>query len=532
MTFNGTVASDFMKLVYSRASKSELIDYAGTDFDEIRLNLVKYIQAMYPLDYNNFVSSDLGGMLIDLVAYVGAVTSMKADFLANENYLRTAQNRNSVKKLLELIGVRMKGPISAVANATISLENEPLGQESVIVIPFNQRVLTLNSPEDGQPLSFALYKVQNGLIEDGNAEGSITLTYDESDGRAGLSFSNLVLIEGALVKKTGRFGPGNDVKFIDLDYAPVIEKSVQVVIEGNSETAGIYREVENLFFVSGQSDKIFQVIPNDDFKVTLVFGDNILSKAPAPNDTFTVYYRSGGGSRGNVAESYINAPIQVDVVTNGATLQKSLTLENSTRATGGANSETIEHAKRYAPLAFRRQDRIVTLNDFDSFVNSFISSYGSVAKATAVTRRAFSSANIIDLYVLEKSNDLQLKRASPNFKKQLIDAIEPYKMLTDEVVVVDGLVRTLDLVVSIRISKDLKEDEEILKQSVASIILDYFNVDKRSFGQEFNPQDLARKIFELPLVIFATVDNYPEPVRVDFNEFIQINNFTINVVRV
>ena len=91
---------------------------------------------------------------------------------------------------------------------------------------------------------------------------------------------------------------------------------------------------------------------------------------------------------------------------------------------------------------------------------------------------------------------------------------------------------TLDLVVTLRIEKDLKEDEEIIKQSAASIILDYFNVDNRSFGQEFNPQDLAKNIFSLPTVIFATIDNYEQPVRVDFNEFIQLNNFTINVVRI
>ena len=90
MTFKGTVESDFMKVVKNfQINKSTLIDYAGADFDSIRLNLVKYIQAVYPVDYNNFVESDLGVMLIDLMAYVGTVTSMKADFLANENFLRT-----------------------------------------------------------------------------------------------------------------------------------------------------------------------------------------------------------------------------------------------------------------------------------------------------------------------------------------------------------------------------------------------------------------------------------------------------------
>ena len=531
MTFKGTVESDFMKVVKEvEINKSSLIDYAGSDFDSIRANLVRYIQSVYPLDYDNFVESDLGVMLIDLVAYVGAVTSMKADFLANENYLRTARSRNSVKKLLELIGIKMKGPISAVANATITLDTA-INDGTVEVAPA-QRIVTITSPEDNQQVTYTLYKTQNGVIENSNSDGSLTLSFDESSNSNGLFFSNLVLVEGALVRKTGQFGSGNGVRFISLDVSPVVEGSIEVDIEGNPDTAGRYAEVENLYFVSGGDEKVFQVVSDDSFKATLVFGDNILAKSPSPQDTFKVLYRVGGGTRGNLAKSFINAPITVSRNVGGNIQTINGVLENSSQATGGSNSETIEHAKRYGPLAFRRQDRLVTILDYQSFSNSFITSYGSVGKATCAVRRAFSSANIIDIYILEKANDLQLKKGSPSFKKQLISAIEPKKMLTDDVVIVDGLIRTLDLVVTIRVSKELKEDEEVIKQQVASVITSYFNVDNRDFGEQFVPQDLSRQIFALPSVIFATIDNYNDTVKVDFNEFIQLNNYTINVVRV
>jgi hypothetical protein len=521
MIFKGTVESDFMKVVKDfQINKSTLIDYAGADFDSIRLNLVKYIQAVYPLDYNNFVESDLGVMLIDLMAYVGTVTSMKADFLANENFLRTARNRNSVKKLLELIGVRLKGPTSAVASAVITLDAR-IAKSETFDIPADNRVVTISSPEDGEQLSYTLYKTQNGMVDFSNSDGSITLTYDDSIN--GLTFNKLVLIEGALIRKEGNFGAGNGVKFISLDISPVVEGSIEVLVANER-----YTEVENLYYVSGGDSKVFQVISDDDYKATLVFGDNILSRSPSPGDAFVITYRAGGGTRGNLPKSFINVPMQGEV----GSVPRAGTLESVSQATGGGNAETIAHAKRYAPLAFRRQDRLVTMLDYQSFSNSFISNYGSAGKAIAATRRAFSSANIIDIYILEKANDLQLKKASPSFKKQLIDAIEPKKMLTDDVVVVDGLIRTLDIVTTLRISKELKENEEVIKQNVASIITSYFNVDNRDFGQEFVPQDLAREIFSLPSVIFATIDNYEGAIKVDFNEFIQLNNFTINIVRV
>lgn len=533
MSFKGTVSSDFMKLVNPPLFKrSGLIDYAASDFDSLRVALVNYIRAVYPEDYNNFASSDLGVMLIDLVSYVGAVTSMKADFLANENYLRTAKSRNSVKKLLELIGVRMKGPTSAVANGTLVFNDTPfIGATSSlpISIPFEDRVFTITSPEDGQDVSYTLYKTQNGLLDNSNADGSISLYLNESSDGSGIVFTNLVLIEGSLASKSGQFSAGNGVRFVDLGLSPIVEGSVEVFIEGNEDTRGRYTEVDNLFFVSGGDSKVFQLLSDDDFKATVVFGDNTLAKSPAPGDSFSITYRVGGGSRGNIAKQTINAPITVTSTSNS---QIQGTMQNSSVATGGANAETIEQAKKYAPLAFRRQDRLVTITDYVSFCNAFRASYGLVGKATASVRRAFSSANIIDIFLLEKANDLQLKKASPAFKKELLDAISDKKMITDEVVAVDGLIRTLDLVVTIRLSRELTQDEEVIKNSVGQVILDYFNVGNREFGERFVPQDLARNIFELPEVIFATVDNYEGTVFVDFNEFIQLNNYTINIERV
>jgi hypothetical protein len=104
MAFNGTVQSDFLKLVrVADVDKTNLINYAATDFLSLRQSLIDYIKAVYPLEYNYFSESDLGMVLIELVAYMGHVMSYKADYLANENYLRTARSRESVKRLLELI---------------------------------------------------------------------------------------------------------------------------------------------------------------------------------------------------------------------------------------------------------------------------------------------------------------------------------------------------------------------------------------------------------------------------------------------
>jgi len=535
MKFKGTVESDFLKLLnIDEQEKSNLINYSAQDFTTLRDSLINYIKAVYPLDYNYFSESDFGMMLIELVAYMGHIMSYKADYLANESFLSTARSRNSVKKLLELIGIRMRGPIAAAANAKITLNSDPgWVSASRLKVPAQNRVITITSPEDGNPMSYTLYKVSvDGDIDMADSSGDITI-YD-SEKASSTVVSSLVILEGSLVVETGIFSDTESLKSVVLQKNPVIEGSIQAFVTGQGSTSGQYLEVENLFYASSGDEKIFQSLSDDERRVTVVFGDNNLGKVPLNGDSYTIIYRVGGGTRGNISKSLINAELPCVFYTNSSSegINIDSTIENTSKATGGANAETIEHAKKYGPLRFRSQDRLVTLSDYKAFVNSFITSYGSIGKATAVTRRAFSSANTIDIYVLEKSDDIQLRKATPEYKRQILQAIEPKKMITDDIVIVDGLIRTLDLIISIRIDKKYESIENSIKTKARLKILEHFNVDNMEFGKEFNPQQLLYKLFEVNEIRYATVDNAPGVIKVQFNEIVQLNNFTLNIVYV
>jgi hypothetical protein len=205
-------------------------------------------------------------------------------------------------------------------------------------------------------------------------------------------------------------------------------------------------------------------------------------------------------------------------------------LENMTVMAGGTNAETEREARRFGPYTFKSQDRLVTLEDYIAFGNRFYNSLGSTGKVTAITREGFSSANIIDLFVLEKATDIQLQKASPTYKKDLLNSIDEKKMLTDQVVVNDGLVRTLDLTITLRLDKEYKELEESIKRKVSTQILSFFAVDNMEFDKDFLKVELERKMFQLSEVRFATIDNIPDIVAVDHNEIIQLNNFSLDIL--
>ena len=249
MNFSGTISSDFMKLAKIPVSKRpSLINFAATDFVSLRDSLIDYTKTVYPDDYKYFVESDLGMMFLELTAYMGAVMSMKADMLANENFLATAKQRASVKKLLELIGVRMKGPLSSAADVKIEFDTAITGTDG---IPAASRVFTITSPEDGGNLSFTLYKVVNGVADTVNSDGRILFTDAEAIDADKKVFTNFVMQEGALVDEQGEFAATEGVKTIKLSQGPVVEGSIGVFVTSpQAATTGAYREVPNVYYAS------------------------------------------------------------------------------------------------------------------------------------------------------------------------------------------------------------------------------------------------------------------------------------------
>tara|TARA_R110001583_G_scaffold69844_1_gene197963 strand:+ start:10817 stop:12433 length:1617 start_codon:yes stop_codon:yes gene_type:complete len=521
------VASDFQKLAtISDNLKDNYINYEATDFLTLRSGLIEYISAVYPTDYNSFAESDLGMVLIELIAYMGSVMSLKSDMLANENFITTAKDLNSVRKLFDLVGISLKGPTSAQSTVSLTVDGESTLDNDLVLTP-SERVFTVTSPQDGEVASYTLYRQANGKIDNVTSNGNITFTSSLDSSNTG-AYSEGVLLEGAFAVETGTFANVGVFNNITLQESPVVQNSVQVTISApDTPTAdGVYRQVNNIFQASSIDDKIFQVVYNEDYGGVVIFGDGSNGVSPPPGATYTVTYRVGGGSRGNTPNSYINA---VNTGTYGGVAATTRVLQ-TTVGTGGADAESINHAKKFGPLYFRTQDRLVSLDDYIAFASSFVSPIGTTGKATAVTRKAFSSANVIDLYLLEKASDNQYQKASLSFKEDLLNKIEAKKMLTDEVVLADGLIRTVDLVVTISIDKEFEGVEGVVTSVVADVVSEYFLSDNWDFGDSLVVADLNRSIIDIPEVRFSSIDNLKsDEIPAEFNEIIQLNNIDISV---
>ena len=525
--FDGTIASDYISTTeLTPQVKASHVDYSPNDFLEYRQSLINYLKALYPDDYNNFVESDLGMMLVETFSYLASVLSLKADMLANESYLSTVQSPQNLRKLLQLIGISLKGPTSAKASCELTLPaaNALSGSETYTIAQAN-RTFSVASNRDTGRATFVVYEVDGNGKVDTDAE-DLVLSRTESLNNAGASFSQLILLEGQMKTKTGTFSTTDTIHTISLSDKSIIEGSISV----KTGSGDIYKEVENLF-LADPSSLLFSKTYADDYSATIIFGDDVRGKSPTPNDTYTVTYRVGGGTRGNIAPSSINVTIPGTHSDDGAVDAQVI---NSTKATGGSNSETVESAKQYAPYFFKTQYRAVTGEDYTTFANRFVSTVGSTGKATAVLRNSGAGSNMIDIYLVAYANEVdgirtQVERASISFKHELLDYLNLYKMLTDEVTIVDGLIRTLDLKATLFVDQAFKPYEEEVKRTAANKILSFFDINKREFGERIRVDELNRVLFELPEVRFSRLDNLTNDIKLDMNEILQLNNVDFSI---
>ena len=520
--FDGTIESDFLKLgQVPDDRKSNLIDYNINGFDQYRTALQNYLKSVYPLDYNNFAASDLGQMLVEMFAYMSSVLALRADMTANEMYIDTVKNEDNLKRLLELIGVSMKGPTASKATGLLTYPS-PTPPVFPVVINKNDRSIQVINQRSNTRLSYTITK----QLADGTLDlFSEALSLDAADFNGQVA-SSLFLLEGEFNTAQGTFRGGVKTRqTFEITNGPVIEGSIGLSsTEGGAGDSGgtLYNEISNLFLASGGGTPVFEKTYTGGFGCILTFGDGVRGRLPSPGASFVVTYRTGGGSNGNIAQGTLDTTLRCF---NGGTDPIDATIRNTTKGSGGNPPESVAHAKRYAPYFFRTQYRAVTGEDYNVLANSFVGTGGTTAKAMASLRTNGAAANIIDLFVLSKASETQLERASVAMKKELLDYFQNYKMLTDDIVISDGVVRTLDIVATLFIDKSNKRFIDSIQQKAADKLLEFFNVDNLAFGQKVSMADVNNFMLTVPEIRFFKVDNLPDDIFVNFNEIVQLNNF-------
>ena len=103
------VAEDWRKIYQS----FQQADFKSYDFETLRRTMVNYLKENYPDDFNDYVESSEYVALLDLIAYIAQALSFRIDLNARENFLETAERRNSILRLARLINYNAKRNLPA-----------------------------------------------------------------------------------------------------------------------------------------------------------------------------------------------------------------------------------------------------------------------------------------------------------------------------------------------------------------------------------------------------------------------------------
>ena len=99
-------------------ASSRDIKYLNKDFQSFREDLVNYARTHFSDKIQDFSEVGLGGLFVDMTAYVGDVMSYYIDHQFNELNLETAVEETNVRRLIRSSGVKISG--ASPAYATVS----------------------------------------------------------------------------------------------------------------------------------------------------------------------------------------------------------------------------------------------------------------------------------------------------------------------------------------------------------------------------------------------------------------------------
>jgi len=96
--------------------------YLNKDFDSLRAELLRYARIYFPDKIKDFSEASLGGLLLDMAAFVGDVNSFYLDHQFNELNVETAVETTNIERHIRNAGVKISGASPAFVPVTIYIE--------------------------------------------------------------------------------------------------------------------------------------------------------------------------------------------------------------------------------------------------------------------------------------------------------------------------------------------------------------------------------------------------------------------------
>lgn len=327
------------------------VQYVDQEFSTAVARIKEFLQTYYPDEYNDYVNSNMGQALIDIVAYSEQNLMWYLNRKISDLYFPTAQTPNSISKLARMLGYKSKGATSSDVEITVTLSSGPYTFPVTINkgFKFNGPNNTIWEYRGNVPVVYAPGEtVKTIMISQGYTRTDTFV----STGANSQVFSLVAVPTGKYVNVTTVIVTVGGVEWTEYSVIPFLNENAY---ETNLVT----------------------------FPPFVKFGDGVQGNVPVVGAGIEISYVVTDGFRGRIVSNSIKEPT-VGLIAQFQTIP--LSISQPLPSVGGDDPEDVRSITVNAPLFQQTQDRAITKTDYDFLANQ----YANVARADAQILRSVS----------------------------------------------------------------------------------------------------------------------------------------------
>lgn len=467
------------------------VDYTTRDYEGFRNDMIELLKKKIP-EYSDFSQSDMGIVLIELLAHGLDILSFYNDRVANEIFPDTAVERESIIKHCRRLGYELKNATPSRYYQVFKIYPQPHDY----VIPRGLKLTT-----SGEEI------IEFELIEDlVIPKGCNGLEKDEHG-----QYLYKALVEHGSSVYSDILGTSNGAPYQDftLSYYPVIQDSIQVFVRSDYDIEE-WEKVSN-FIDSDVSSKQYMTEVSEDDLVKIMFGSGYSGMIPPIYDNgISANYRIGGGTVGNVSLQSIT-----EITSKPAVIIDTMNIE---QVQVGADKETIEEAKYHAPLSLRTLWRAVTLTDYENLLIQEFPHDILQVKAIAEEDRY-----TISIYVLTSDSNEDLPE---ELKEKFLEFLDERKEIGYNLQMYPP--SYADVTINLKVTTNKAYTNQDVKESVETYVLNKYLKGTMGFGESLVKSQLISELMTLQGVydIEVTTQGEINPVS---SKIVRVNTVNVSV---
>ena len=267
------------KRIYQTYSEG---DFQSYDFETLRKSFIDYLRQYYPETFNDYIESSEFIALLDVMAFMGQALAFRSDLNTRENYIDTAERRDSVIKLANLVSY------------TPQRNTEASGYLKVFSVTTTENVTDYNGVD--------LANITVNWADPSNFDWQEQFT---------------AIINASLVDTQHVGSPGNDQNVLGIDtqeYAINLVPGYLPVIPYTATIDGVNMPFEAVNSTSIGESYIYEPPPLPDGRFNILFRNDQLGYASANTGYFFLFKQGVLQNQDfNLIESIANRTVDINI---------------------------------------------------------------------------------------------------------------------------------------------------------------------------------------------------------------------------